>query len=380
MKPGVGCARYCAAWLEAVDSGELRLTAPIQSAESATQDGSEQLSALEVSTARWLLAFPDAMVELGLLVGDDVKAEYWRLTDGLEGISSELLDTLPDGLSPEDAHLAQILVLAGSPVDEVQRSRREEPDENEQSAPAGQPKAGKKLKPKALDPIKDASLSDKPAERVQPKSGGPKMKPRKAVEDVKLSKGRKKPVEEAANAEVPKGEEKLAETPAATEAPMEAETLAATLDLREAEKPVEEAAAVDLPQEENLVETPAATEAPEEAKATAEAPKEEAEQPAETATEALKEAETTTEADGPAAAEETKEAEKTADASAAAEEVVEEEGRPSQAVVSEAQKEEEAPEEAPAPAEAPQEEGTPVEAAPEEEEKPADVPAAAEAP
>jgi len=182
MKPGVGCARFCTAWLAAVKSGELRLASAIEAPRSDFQGELEMLSTLEVSTARWLLAFPDAMVELGLLVSDDVKAEYWRLTDCIEGKSWKTDGGMPADLSPENAHLAKVLVLAGSLANPIPRSADAQPQQDERPSlthptenaiKPGKPKSCLR-KPKPHRAAEDANLSGKP----KPRS--------KCVEDVKL--------------------------------------------------------------------------------------------------------------------------------------------------------------------------------------------------
>lgn len=91
-----GCERFCSAWLDMMGSGKLS-TAPD----------------LEVATARWLLAFPDAALHLGEMVGESMKQEYWQIVESIEG-SDAAGASGPDGLSSKDARLAEVLVLAGS--------------------------------------------------------------------------------------------------------------------------------------------------------------------------------------------------------------------------------------------------------------------------
>jgi len=103
-----GCARYCSAWLALMNSGELRSSFD-----------------LEVSTARWLLAFPDAAEELGRMVSDGVKLEYWRSIESIEGSISETeIASQPAELTPKEAHLVKVLVLAGN----LERQAKAPPD------------------------------------------------------------------------------------------------------------------------------------------------------------------------------------------------------------------------------------------------------------
>lgn len=165
MKPGIGCVRFSTAWLAAVKSGELRLASAIEAPECDAQGKPDMLSALEVSTARWLLTFPDAMVELGLLVGDDVKAEYWRLTDSIEGKTLRADGGIRSAdLSPESAHLADILVLAGNPIP---RSADAQSEQDEL--------------PISMQPAENAIKSDKT------KSGLKKPKPHRGADNADLS-------------------------------------------------------------------------------------------------------------------------------------------------------------------------------------------------
>lgn len=98
-----GCAAYCAAWLRVVESGELRSSFE-----------------LEVSTARWLLAFPEATAELGMLVNRDVQEEFWRLADAIDRTGAEAPEAdRPVGLALKDAHLAKLLVHAGLQQEEI---------------------------------------------------------------------------------------------------------------------------------------------------------------------------------------------------------------------------------------------------------------------
>jgi hypothetical protein len=95
-----GCARFCSALLAVLETEELSFSPK-----------------LEVSLARWLLAFPDAAADLGALVSDDVKAEYWRLTDFIEGTENHT--ARPANLAPKDARLAELLSTAGEPGDQL---------------------------------------------------------------------------------------------------------------------------------------------------------------------------------------------------------------------------------------------------------------------
>jgi hypothetical protein len=85
-----GCANYCAAWLEVMNTGKLRSSLD-----------------LEVSTGKWLLAFPGADEMLGEMVSDDVKHEYWRAIEPYNSTGAR-------NLSHDDAHLTKVLTLAGS--------------------------------------------------------------------------------------------------------------------------------------------------------------------------------------------------------------------------------------------------------------------------
>lgn len=101
-----GSASYCSAWLEMMDSGKLRSSIN-----------------LEVSTAKWLLAFADSATVLGGVVSEDVKFEYWRLVESIERTGSEPLSSSSE-LAPKDAHLTKILALAGSLSQQTSSPRR----------------------------------------------------------------------------------------------------------------------------------------------------------------------------------------------------------------------------------------------------------------
>lgn len=93
-----GSERYCPAWLETIQRGRL----------SAFFD-------LEVSTARWFLAFPDAAEQLGRMVSEEIQQEFWRLSESIsDGATWKPEEINSHGtLAPKDAHLAKILVFAG---------------------------------------------------------------------------------------------------------------------------------------------------------------------------------------------------------------------------------------------------------------------------
>lgn len=94
-----GCKRYCSAWLAVMKADEL----------ASSYD-------LQVSTARWLLSFPDATAELGGMVSEDVICEFWRLVESTEGGGSDPVEaSRPASLAQVDARLAEVLVLAGQP-------------------------------------------------------------------------------------------------------------------------------------------------------------------------------------------------------------------------------------------------------------------------
>lgn len=98
-----GCVAYCAAWLRVVESEELSFSLE-----------------LEVSTARWLLAFPEATAELGMIVNRDVQEEFWRLAESIDSTGAEPeAASRPAGLAPKDAHLAKLLVRAGLSYEEI---------------------------------------------------------------------------------------------------------------------------------------------------------------------------------------------------------------------------------------------------------------------
>lgn len=112
-----GCANYCSAWLAMMDSLKLR----------SSMD-------LEVSTAKWLLAFPDSAEVLGGVVSDGVKLEYWRLVESIESTGSEpLRASKASELKPREAYLTNILVLAGSLTNTPVVRKREKPQKSPSS-------------------------------------------------------------------------------------------------------------------------------------------------------------------------------------------------------------------------------------------------------